>query len=238
MWPQFFAGAYTARNEDVFRRNAVLLPLYQLIILFVFFAGFAAVLQVPGLKGADGDLSLLRISRQAFSPAGVGVIGAAGLLTALVPGSMILITAATILSQNVYRVVVPSATDRAVGLLARALVPVIALTAVWLTLRGGEAIVPLLLMGYNLVTQLFPALMVSLTRRPLARAPAAAAGVLAGVATVALLTTTGASVATLLPWAPQAVKDLNVGLVALGVNALVLVVVGVATRRPANRATS
>ena len=32
------------------------------------------------------------------------MIGAAGLLTALVPGSMILITAATILAQNIYRV--------------------------------------------------------------------------------------------------------------------------------------
>src|SRR6185312_12517660 len=42
MWPQYFSSVYTARNEDVFRKNAVMLPLYQLVILFVFFAGFAA----------------------------------------------------------------------------------------------------------------------------------------------------------------------------------------------------
>ncbi|MGE5100793.1 MAG: sodium:solute symporter family protein, partial [Deltaproteobacteria bacterium] len=29
MWPQYFASVYTARNEDVFRKNAVMLPLYQ-----------------------------------------------------------------------------------------------------------------------------------------------------------------------------------------------------------------
>ncbi|MGA9836135.1 MAG: sodium:solute symporter [Gemmatimonadaceae bacterium] len=233
MWPQFFAGSYTAKHEDVFRKNAVILPLYQLIILFVFFAGFAAVLQVPGLKGAAGDLSLLRISERTFAPGWVGVIGAAGLLTALVPGSMILVTAATILAQNVYRVAVPEATDRTVSLLARALVPVLALAAVGLTLRGGEAIVPLLLMGYNVVTQLFPALLLSLGERPLVTTMGAVMGIVAGEATVAYLTLSGASVATLAPWAPQAVKDLNVGIVALAVNCAALAVVTAATARPA-----
>ena len=233
MWPQFFAGSYTAKREDVFRKNAVLLPLYQLVILFVFFAGFAAILQVPGLKGADADLSLFRVAKQAFSPGAVGVIGAAGLLTALVPGSMILLTAATILAQNVYRVAVPSATDRSVARLARGLVGVIALAAVGLTLRGGEAIVPLLLMGYNMVTQLFPALLFSLGERPMATTAGASAGIVAGEATVAYLTLSGASVATLAPWAPQVVKDLNVGIVALAVNCVVLALVTAATRRPA-----
>jgi solute:Na+ symporter, SSS family len=238
MWPQFFAGSYTAKREDVFRKNAVLLPLYQLVILFVFFVGFAAILQVPGLKGADGDLSLFRIAKQAFSPGTVGVIGAAGLLTALVPGSMILLTAATILAQNVYRVAVPTATDRSVARLARGLVGVIALFAVWLTLRGGAAIVPLLLMGYNLVTQLFPALLFSLSERPMATTAGAFAGIVAGEATVAALTVSGASVATLAPWAPQMVKDLNVGIVALAVNCVVMALVTAATRRARPGATS
>jgi len=232
MWPQFFAGAYTAKREDVFRKNAVILPLYQLVILFVFFVGFAAILQVPGLEGADGDLSLFRIAEQTFSPATVGVIGAAGLLTALVPGSMILLTGATILAQNVYRPMASVASDRGVTLLARSLVGVIALASVWLTLRGGEAIVPLLLMGYNMVTQLFPALFFSLPERPMVSTAAAAAGILAGEATVAYLSLSGASVATLLPWAPQVVKDLNVGIVALIVNFAVLGVVGAITRAP------
>jgi solute:Na+ symporter, SSS family len=235
MWPQYFASVFTARNEDVFRKNAVLLPLYQLVILFVFFAGFAALLVVPGLAGADADLALLRVSKATFGSAAVGVIGAAGLLTALVPGSMILIAAATILAQNVYRVLVPAAPERRVAILARSLVAVIALAAVALTLRGGQAIVALLLMGYNLVTQLFPALVLSLGRRPLVSARAAFAGIVAGELTVAAISLSGSSVATLLPAAPQAVKDLNVGLVALIVNVAVTAAVALATRarRPA-----
>ena len=230
MWPQFFASVYTARNEDVFRKNAVVLPLYQLVILFVFFAGFAATLIVPGLTGADADLSLLRIAKQTFGPWTVGVIGAAGLLTALVPGSMILITAATIVAQNIYRALVPAATDRTVSLLARALVPVLALGAIVMTLHGGQNIVALLLMGYNFVTQLFPALILSLGERPKISATAAFSGILAGELTVASITLTSSSVATLIPAAPQLIKDLNVGIVALMVNIIVLSVVAVVTR--------
>jgi solute:Na+ symporter, SSS family len=230
MWPQFFAGVYTARNENVFRKNAVILPLYQLVVLFVFFTGFAAMLVVPGLKGASADLSLLRIVEQSFGSWTVGVIGAAGLLTALVPGSMILITAGTIISQNIYRVMAPSASDRTVSLVARSLVPVLTLAAVILTLRGGQTLVVLLLMGYNFVTQLFPALILSLGERQRVSAASAIAGIVAGALTVVFLTVTSASVATLLPGAPQVVKDLNVGFVALAVNALVLTVVALATR--------
>ena len=230
MWPQFFAGVYTARNENVFRKNAVILPLYQLVVLFVFFTGFAAMLVVPGLKGTDADLSLLRVVEQSFGSWTVGAIGAAGLLTALVPGSMILITAGTIMSQNIYRVMAPAASDRTVSLVARSLVPVLTLVAVILTLRGGQTLVVLLLMGYNFVTQLFPALILSLGERQRVSAASAIAGIVAGELTVVFLTVTGASVATLLPGAPQMVKDLNVGFVALAVNAVVLTVVALATR--------
>jgi solute:Na+ symporter, SSS family len=230
MWPQYFASVYTARNEDVFRKNAVMLPIYQLVILFVFFAGFAAILIVPGLQGADADLSLLRASKQAFTPWEVGVIGAAGLLTALVPGSIILITATTIIAQSVIRVLIPGLTDRVVALVARGLVPIIAIIAAVMALRGGEAIVALLLMGYNFVTQLFPALVLSLGSRPKVTAVAAFAGIAAGELTVAVLTISGASIATLVPSAPQFLRDLNVGFVALAVNVLVLTIVGLATR--------
>lgn len=51
MWPHTFAASYSAENPKVFRKNAMIMPLYQLVLLFVLFVGFAAILQVPGLKG-------------------------------------------------------------------------------------------------------------------------------------------------------------------------------------------
>ena len=103
MWPHSFSALYTARDESVFRKNAIVMPLYQLILLFVFFVGFAAVLKVPGLKGGEVDLALFRISIQTFDPWFVGVIGGAGVLTALVPGSLILMAAATLFANDCWR---------------------------------------------------------------------------------------------------------------------------------------
>ena len=133
------------------------------------FIGFAALLSVPGLTGSDVDLSLLRVSRLAFGPWIVGMIGAAGLLTALVPGSLILMSTATTLSR-MFRPAVAGQTDSSVTL-ARGLVPLICAVALAFTFRGGDTLVALLLMAYAMVTQLFPALIASFLRVP--RVPAA-----------------------------------------------------------------
>ncbi|AUI37081.1 sodium:solute symporter [[Bacillus] caldolyticus] len=225
MWPHTFGSIYSAKSANVFRKNAIVLPIYQLVLLFVFFVGFAAILQVPGLEGSDADLALLKLSVQTFDPWVVGLIGAAGLLTAMVPGSMILMTASTLLAKNVYQVIVPSATDEQVAKLAKYLVPIIALVSLYFTFRGGDTIVALLLMGYSLVTQLFPSFVLSLTKQNFVTKQGAFAGILAGVATVAYINLSGSSVGTMFPSLLQAVQDLNVGIVALIVNTVVTVVV-------------
>src|SRR5579883_1191358 len=230
MWPHTFGSIYTAKRADVFRKNAIVLPLYQLILLFVFFVGFAAILQVKGLTGADIDLALFRLSVKTFDPWFVGVIGAAGVLTALVPGSMILMTAGTLLANNLLRAGAREGDDARIAWRAKALVPVVALVAVWFTLQGGETIVALLLMGYSFVTQLFPALVLSLARHNPVTREGAIAGIVAGVATVALVSVTHTTIGSLLPWLPQALKDFNVGIIALIVNVVVLAIVSAATR--------
>ena len=233
MWPHTFGSLYTAREEGAFRRNAIFLPLYQLILLFVFFVGFAATLKVPGLTGPDIDLSLFRLSAQSFDPWFVGIIGAAGVLTALVPGSMILVAASTLLVNNLYRAVTRTEDEARLSRLVKLAVPLVALVAVYFTLQGGETIVALLLMGYSFVTQLFPSLIASLmTRNPVTR-EGAFAGIAVGVLTVAVLSLTHASIGSLFPALPQAVRDLNVGIVALGLNIVATVVVSAVTRKRA-----
>lgn len=232
MWPHGFASVFTARNPDTFRRNAALLPLYQLLILFVFLIGFAAILQVPGLRGADSDLALLRIAQVTFPSWFLGVIGAAGLLTALVPGSVILMSAATLIANNLYAPLTGARRDgRGLALLARGAVPVVSLVAVGFTLRGGSAIVSLLLMGYNIVTQLFPSFIWTLSRRNPLNAAGALAGIATGIGIVAWTTLTGVRIATLLPGAPGWVQDLNIGMVALVANAAVALAVSALTAR-------
>lgn len=231
MWPHTFGSLYTAKEERAFRRNAAFLPIYQIILLFVFFVGFAAILKVPDLKGSAIDLSLLRLSVQTFDPWFVGVIGAAGVLTALVPGSMILMASATLLANNIVRPFQPQATDASVSRIAKTLVPIIALVSVIFTLRGGSTIVALLLMGYAFVTQLFPTLLASLLPRNPVTKEGAFVGICVGVATVAATSLTHTTIATLFPGLPEAVRDLNIGIVALILNVVALGIISAVTRR-------
>src|ERR671932_1646139 len=227
MWPHTFGSVFSAQNARVIRRNATYLPLYQLVLLFAFFVGFAAILQVPGLQGQEADLSLLRVSLAAFDPWIVGLIGAAGLLAALVPGSMLLMTSATVLSKNVYRAFRPEASEERVVRLAKFLVPVVALAGLVFTLTSGLDLVLLLLLGYSVVTQLFPALFFSLLPNNFVTKWGAGAGVLVGVAIVAYLTVFDVKLRAVFP-ALGSLGDTNVGIVALLVNLVVLVIVSLA----------
>jgi SSS family solute:Na+ symporter len=230
MWPHSFAACFTARNTDIFRRNAILLPLYQLVLLFIFFVGFAAVLVVPGLKGAATNMALLKISVAAFPPWLVGIIGATGVLTALVPGSLIMMTAATLCARNLLTLVRPGQKDEQTALIAKWLVPVIGIVAAYFAISGSSTIVALLLMGYAFVTQLFPALIASLLPRNPVTKEGAACGILAGVVAVIYFTMSGTTLATLMPGAPEVLRDLNIGTVALLVNIVAMAVVSAATQ--------
>lgn len=231
MWPHSLASCYTAREAKVFRKNAMVLPVYQLILLFVYFVGFAAVLKVPGLKGAASNLALFKIVVSTLPPWVVGIVGAAGVLTALVPGSMISMTAATLLSRNIYGAFNKQASDDQIVFIAKCLVPVVMAVAVFFTLTGNSTIVTLLLVGYSFVTQLFPALIASLFRNSGITRQGAMAGIIVGVAVAAWLTFSHASVGKLMPFLPGPLKDFNVGIIALIANIIVLYAVSAVTRR-------
>jgi SSS family solute:Na+ symporter len=236
MWPHTFGSALTARNEDVFRRNAIFMPLYQLLIAFVLLVGFVAVVRLPGLGEDQTDGALLGISQQAFPDWFVGLIGSAGMLCALVPGSMLLIASSTIVARNIFRALNPSMSDAAVTRTTKLLVPVIGLAAVAFVFQGGQTIVTLLLLGYALVTQVFPALVLSLARPGWVTKAGAIAGIVVGEAIVAAMSFSGATpgssttLDTLVGGLPAWLADLNLGVVALLANVLVMCAVSAATR--------
>ena len=143
-------------------------------------------------------------------------------------------TAATLLANNLYRPVRPSVPEGQVALVARCLVPVVALVAVYFTLQGGQTIVALLLMGYSFVTQLFPSLVMSLqTRNPLTKA-GAFAGICVGIATVVAISLTHTTMAGLFPGLPEALRDVNIGIIALVLNIVAATVVSALTRHVAS----
>jgi SSS family solute:Na+ symporter len=185
MWPHAFASVFTARSSDTLRRNAVVMPLYTITLAFIFFVGFSAVLVVPGLS--NGDLSLLTIVRRTFPAWFLGVISGAGALTAMVPASILLLTAATLFAKNLYRpVFAPAMTDDQVATLARAMIVVLSLLSLYFAIYNSTTLVSLLLLGYAGVTQFFPGVVLGLYWKRVSM-PGVFAGMIAGVASVAFL---------------------------------------------------
>jgi solute:Na+ symporter, SSS family len=185
MWPHTFGSAFTAKSADTLRRNAVVMPIYTLTLAFILFAGFTAVMVVPGLS--NGDLALLIIVRKSFPPWFLGVVGGAGALTAMVPASIFILTAATLFAKNLYRpVFAPSMTDDQVAKLARVMVVVIGAVSLCLAIYTSTTLVSLLLVGYAGVTQFFPGVILGLYWRRVT-ASAVLAGLIAGVATSVFL---------------------------------------------------
>ena len=185
MWPHTFGATFTAKSGDTLRRNAVVMPLYTMTLAFIFFAGFTAVLVVPGLS--DGDLALLTVVRKSFPVWFLGVTGGAGALTAMVPAAILILTAATLFAKNLWRpIFAPAMTDDQVARVARAMVVVLSAISLYLAIHNSATLVSLLLLGYSGVTQFFPGVVLGLYWKRVTM-PGVFTGMLAGVATVAFL---------------------------------------------------
>jgi len=182
MWPHGFAATFTARSGDTLRRNAVIMPLYNLSLIFIFFVGFAALLLYPKLS--NGDLSLLTVVRATFPAWFLGVVGGAGALTAMVPAAVLVLTASTLFAKNVFRPLCPrEISDAQVGRLARFVVVALIAMSLGLALTRSTSLVALLLLGYDGVSQFFPGVVLGLFWKPVTRT-----GVLAGIVTGVSLT--------------------------------------------------
>jgi SSS family solute:Na+ symporter len=204
------------------------MPLYALVMLFSMFVGMAAVLQIPQLKGGQIDLALLNLSIATFSPWTVGVIGAAGLLTALVPGSIMLVSVSTLFAQNVYLPLRPHASDAHRARVAKFAAAAFTVLSVTIALHDVKSIVALLITGYSMVTQVLPAFLASLLKNNPVKPRGAAAGMTTGLATVLLMYWTGGSPASLFPSAHW-MADINPGLAALLLNVVMMFAVSALT---------
>lgn len=138
LFPHAFTSVYAIRTRDAVKKNAIMMPLYQVLIVCMYVVGFTAIIVVPGLTGSSTDIALFAIAKQTFPAWVVGVIGGAGLLTALVPGAMILLNASTMFAKNVLRdYLLPRASDAMVNRIARITVPVYALICVTALFYSG-----------------------------------------------------------------------------------------------------
>jgi SSS family solute:Na+ symporter len=220
MGPHTMNAIYSARGEDTLRRNAMLLPLYQAFLLLMIFAGFAALLIIPGLKGTAADQSFLLVVQRYYPSWVVGLVTGAGTLAALIPASALLLAAASIFTKNVLGDALGIATAGAARTLAtRLLVIVVALLSLglWLTLQ--RTIVEFLLLYYNGITQFAPGVIATFLW-PRATAWGVGAGIVSGFAVAIPLTYLNISP-----------LGINAGFIALLANLAVMIAVSLVTAK-------
>jgi solute:Na+ symporter, SSS family len=208
-WPHTFASAFSAKDDRTIRRNAIIMPLYQLPILLVFFVGFTALLVLPGLK--QPDTALLTLVTRSYPGWFAGFVGGAGAVTAMVPASMLLLVASTLVAKNIYRPLQRREVgDAELMRASRGFMLVIAVVALALALWSPNELVKLLIFGYDGIAQFFPGIALGVfVRRTTARP--VIAGLVAGEAVVVSLIWSG----------HDPFLGLNAGFVGLAVNAAV-----------------
>ena len=154
----------TAGNPSAATRSY--LPIYQLLLLLVYFAGWTALLLIPGLVGKQADESFMLVVQRYYPPWVLGGVAAAGCLAGLVPASVQLLATASILSKNVLADQLGIARDeRSQTWATRGFVLLVAGAAFVFWLTAKATLVGLLLIAYNGITQLFPGVALSFSRR-------------------------------------------------------------------------
>ena len=211
---------FSSKSGEALKKNAIFMPLYGCASLFLIFVGFTALLTIPGLQ--NGDMAFFTLARQTYPAWFVGFLGGAGALTAMVPASVLLISASTLIARNVYQQIFrPDASDKTVTFLARSVVIVLTAVSLYLAIFKSTMLVNLLLIGYNGISQFFPAVILGLLWKRVTKT-GVLSGIIVGIAIVGYLTFNGLD-----PF-----MGCNGGFIAMVVNAIVLIVVSLLTSRP------
>ena len=218
MWPHVFGSAFSAKSANIIKRNAIIMPLYQIPILLIFMVGFTALLVIPGL--ANGDMAFLELVNKTYPSWFMGFVGAAGAVTAMVPASILVLFASTLLAKNVYKAGLnPKASEETVMRLSRFMVLVITTIALVFALAFPEELVNLLIFGYDGVCQFFPGVVFWLFLRRVTKT-GVFSGLIVGIVVVVGLIASGRD-----PF-----LGMNAGFVGLAINSIVTFVVSLCTK--------
>ena len=185
MWPHVFGSAFSAKSAEVIKRNAIIMPFYQIPILLIFMVGFTALLVLPGLE--NGDMAFLSLVNKTYPSWFLGFVGAAGAVTAMVPAAILVLFASTLISKNVYQSGInPHASEDTVMRLSRFMVLVIMTFSLLFAIFLPNELVNLLILGYDGVCQFFPGVVLGLFWKRVTK-QGVSAGILVGTGFVVFL---------------------------------------------------
>lgn len=225
MFPTSIAGYLSGTSANALRRNSIILPWYQLLLLVPMMVGVAALFVVPALK--DADLALFSVVIESLPAPIVAIIGVAGALSAIVPMSVYMLSTGSMWGRTVLGGGLAGPKNAASmtpeQLNARGLrqkTPsqwvclAVGIIALIMSLLMPDALVELSVLSYEGLAQVVPAALLSLYWPRMSK-QAAAAGLVVGSVVMVALHDTGL----------DPLLGINGGLWAVAANLIVVVAV-------------
>lgn len=161
--PHMFQLCFAAGSRKTIRRNAIWQPLYSLSYFFIILLGVGALLAGTQPAGGDSNAVLLQFVSDRYPAWAIGLFAGTACLLALVPGSVLLLTASSIFTRNVVRPFYAAISERSMLLVARLSMVAFAGIAVWLTLGATKSLVEIGLSAYAAIGMLAPGVYLGFT---------------------------------------------------------------------------
>lgn len=175
MWPHLFANFFSAREPKIIRRQAIFVPLYNLITLSFTLVGFAGILVLNNIKP---DTVMVEMIKRVAPLWMVALFCAGALSASMVTGAACALAAAATVGNDLIQPHMQLADSRLKRLIQLLVFAVIG-AAYGLALLQPALIVYIILMAYALTAQLFPGVVAAFYSRRIT-AGGVTAGLLAG----------------------------------------------------------
>jgi solute:Na+ symporter, SSS family len=161
MWAHAATGVFTAKSAESIKKNAMFLPLYNIVLILVIFLGMVANLILP--KSINPNDALLQLIHISYSSTTQGFAYATIALASLIPCSIMAIGASNLFANNIYRDLInPYVSAKKFTMITRLMVFVVIGLALIFGLAFPTALVSLQLLGVSGMVQIFPAIVLSL----------------------------------------------------------------------------
>jgi len=182
LYPHLITGAYASKSPNVVRKNAIVLPIYNIMLILITLLGFAALFVSPGLK--NPNMAFPELIAKTFGPVLTSLIGGIIILGSMIPASIMSIAAANLFTRNIYKhLVQKSISDKEEQLISKFIVALIIVLALFMSFKMNPSfIIMLQLMGQSWMIQLFPLIFIPLFTNRVSKVPATIS-TLAGIAT-------------------------------------------------------
>jgi SSS family solute:Na+ symporter len=161
MWAHAATGVFTAKSADTLRKNAIFLPLYNIVLILVIFLGFIAYHVLPA--GSNPRLAFLNLIHVSYGSVVQGLAYSTIALASLIPCSIMAIGASNLFANNIYRDLInPKITPAKLTIVTRGMVFAVIGLALVFGILFPTALVSLQLLGVSGMVQIFPAVVLSL----------------------------------------------------------------------------